>query len=99
VREQAVEQCRGKAVARRAIEGAGQTLAHGFDDRGFACSVRSQKNDVAGLVYEPQRTEFLNLPFVDGRLKAEIKLVEVLQKRQVRQLQPGAQIPASSRSL
>src|ERR1700692_542152 len=56
-----------------------------------------QKNDVAGFVNKPERAQFLNLPFVDGRLKAEVKLIEVLQKRQVRQLQPGAQIPASSR--
>src|SRR5580704_2119779 len=56
-----------------------------------------QKNDVAGFVNKPERAQFLNLPFVDGRLKAEVKLIEVLQKRQVRQLQPGAQIPAASR--
>src|SRR5579859_7008801 len=56
-----------------------------------------QKNHIAGLVNKPQRAQFLNLPFVNGGLKSEVKLLEVLQERQVRQLQPGAQIAAPSR--
>jgi len=46
---------------------------------------------------ETQRTQFPNLPLVDRRLKAEIELIEVLHKGQMRQLQSSPQIAAAPR--
>src|SRR5580693_1397445 len=57
----------------------------------FTNARRPEKNNVASLVNKPQRAQFLNLPFVNGRLKSEVELLEVLQEWQMRQLQPGAQ--------
>ena len=51
-----VEQSRGEAVAGRAREGARKTLAHRVDDRGFARSVRSNKDDAEPAVRLPDAT-------------------------------------------
>src|SRR5579871_6057643 len=64
----------------------------------FADAWRSEENDVAGFVNESQGTQVLNLALVDGRLKSEVKLIEVLDEWQMRQLQPGTQIPAAPRN-
>ena len=43
-------------------------------------------------MHEPQGAQFADLPLVDGGLEAEVELVEGLQVRQMRQLQPGLEI-------
>ena len=63
----------------------------------FADTRWAEKNDVAGLVDEPQRAQLADLSFVNRRLKAEVELIEGLHKRQVRQLRPGPQISATPR--
>jgi hypothetical protein len=40
---------------------------------------------------KPQRAQLADLPFVNRGLKVEIELIEGLHKRQVCQLQSGAQ--------
>jgi len=55
----------------------------------------TEKNHVARFVDESQRTQFPNLALVDGRLEAEIKLLEVFHKRQMRQLQLGTQVTSA----
>jgi hypothetical protein len=72
--------------------GLNRSLGQGHAQMRFSNTGRPQKNNVAGFVNEPQRTQFLNLPFIDGRLKAKVELVEVLQERQVRQLHPRTQL-------
>src|ERR1043166_6526837 len=52
----------------------------------------TEKNHIAGFVDETQRAQLPNLPLVDGRLEAEIKLFERFHKRQMRQLQLSAQV-------
>jgi len=63
----------------------------------FADSRRASQNHVTGFMYETQRAQLANLPFVKGRLKAEIKLIEVFHKWQVSQLKPSPQITTTSR--
>src|SRR4029077_16797595 len=58
----------------------------------FADARWPEKNDIAGIMDEPQRSQFLDLPLVDGRLKTKIEMIEGLHKGQMCQLQPGAQI-------
>jgi hypothetical protein len=41
---------------------------------------------------ETQRAQFADLPFVNGRLKAEVELIERLHKGQMGQLQAGPQV-------
>jgi hypothetical protein len=57
----------------------------------FACAPWTSKNHVAGFVDELQLTQLSNRPFIDGWLKAEIKLLEGFHERQMRQLRPGSQ--------
>lgn len=47
---------------------------------------------------EPQRAQITDLPFIDRGLKREVKLFKGLHKRQVRQLQPGLQVPLMPRT-
>jgi len=47
------------------------------------------------LMDESQRAQLSNLPFINGRLKTKIELIEVLQERQVCELKSGAQITAT----
>ena len=62
----------------------------------FTHARRPQKNHVGSFMHETQRSQFPNLPFVDGRLEAEIELIERLQIRQMRQLQTRLQIALSA---
>ena len=48
-------------------------------------------------MHESQGTQFADLSFVDRRLEAEIELLECLQVRQVRQLQPGLEVTLAPR--
>src|SRR5215469_13479258 len=61
----------------------------------FPHAWRTEENHVAGFVDESQRTQFPNLALVDGRLEAEIKLLEVFHERQMRQLQLGTQVTSA----
>src|SRR5215831_1047411 len=63
----------------------------------FADAWWSKENHVTGFVDETQRSQLANLPFVDRRLKAEIELIEVLYKGQMRQLKSRPQISATPR--
>src|SRR5258707_9219669 len=51
-----MEKSRGEAIAGHAREGARKTLAHRLDDRGFARSVRSKKEDAESAVRSPEAT-------------------------------------------
>src|SRR5258708_3591409 len=51
-----MEKSRGEAIAGHAREGARKRLAHRLDDRGFARSVRSQKEDAESAVRSPEAT-------------------------------------------
>src|SRR6185369_16989528 len=58
----------------------------------FADTRWSQENYIAALVNEAQRAEFTDLALIDRRLEGEVELIEVLQVRQVCQLQTRPQI-------
>src|SRR5215831_6276763 len=45
----------------------------------FTHAWRAEKNHVARLMDESQRAKLSNLPFINGRLKTKIELIEVLQ--------------------
>jgi hypothetical protein len=62
----------------------------------FSDSRRPQKNHIAGFMNEAQGAKLANLAFVYRWLKGEVELIEGLHERQMRQLQAGAQIPASA---
>jgi hypothetical protein len=58
---------------------------------------RPLQDHVGSLMHKPQGARFVDLPLVDGWLKAEIELLECFQVRQVRQLQSGLEVTLSAR--
>src|SRR5579872_2041459 len=63
----------------------------------FPDAGRSEQDYIAGFMNEAQCSELAHLAFVNRGLKAEIKLLEGFQKRQMRELQTCPQIPCSAR--
>lgn len=54
------------------------TSFHGDTDRhmGFANAGRSQQDNILGAGNESQSSQFVDLPFVNGRLKTEVEFLQ-----------------------
>jgi hypothetical protein len=70
----------------RRLTGTDSALGQSYGQVRFANAGWRQQNDIRSFMDEAQCSEFPDLPFIDGRLKAEVKLIESLDIRQVCQL-------------
>jgi len=67
--------------------GLNRSFRQGHAEMSFAHARQPQKDYVAGLVNESQCAQFPDLALIDGRLKAKLKLIEIFDEWQMRQLE------------